>query len=90
MRKRRIITIVLIILLVIVGIIIYTLKVNKDLKTKDRFIMYEGDILPIPYGRSDIDIYSDGKIWAKSVEYGKTKKEILEEDLEKLKEKLKK
>lgn len=89
MKKGKIIIIVLIVILAITLITMYTIKTNKNLNTNEKFINYEGDILPIPYGRSDIDIYSDGKIWAKSVEYGKTKKEILEEDLEKLKEKLK-
>ena len=43
----------------------------------------------MPYGTSDIDLYEDGTIWARSVEYGKTKNKISKEDLEELKKKLK-
>lgn len=89
MKKKKIVIIALIVILAIVLIIMYTIKTNKNLSTNEKFISYEGDILEMPYGRSDIEIYSDGTIWAKSVEYGKAKKQIAEEDLQKLKEKLK-
>lgn len=86
--KKKIIIIALTII-AIAFIITYTIKTNKNLNTNEKFISYEGDILAMPYGRSDIEIYSDGTIWAKTVEYGKVKAKIAEEDLEKLKEKLK-
>lgn len=89
MKKGKIIIIVLIVILAIILITMYTIKTNKNLNTNEKFISYEGDILEIPYGRSDIDIYSDGKIWAKSIEKGKVKEKITNEDMERLKEKLK-
>ena len=89
MNKKKIIAIILFIIITIILIIIYTMKMNKNLNTNEKFISYEGDILEMPYGRSDIEIYLDGTIWAKSVEYGKAKEKITDEDMEKLKEKLK-
>ena len=89
MKKGKIIIIVLIVVVAVTLITMYTIKTNKSLNTNEKFINYEGDILPLPYGRSDIDIYSDGKIWAKSIENGKVKEKITDEDMERLKEKLK-
>lgn len=90
-KSKRIKTILVILLLImfIVLVILYTVKTNKNLSTTEKFIRYNGDILAMPYGTSDIDIYADGTIWAKSVEYGKVKNKITEEELEKLKNKLK-
>ena len=89
MKKGKIIIIVLIVVVAVTLITMYTIKTNKSLNTNEKFINYEGDILPLPYGSSDIDIYSDGKIWAKSIENGKVKEKITDEDMERLKEKLK-
>ena len=89
MKKEKIIIILLMVILAITLIIMYTMKTNKNLNTNEKFINYEGDILTMPYGRSDIDLYADGTIWAKSVEKGKAKEKITDEDMERLKEKLK-
>lgn len=88
MKKKKIFLIILAIIIFIIFIIIYVMKTNNKLTTGERFIRYRSDILALPYGSSDIDIYADGAIWAKSVEYGKAKNEISEEDLKKIKEKL--
>lgn len=88
MSKKKIFLIVLVIILFITFIIIYVVKSNNKLTTSERFIRYRSDILALPYGSSDIDIYADGTVWAKLVEYGKAKSQISEEDLQKLKEKL--
>lgn len=88
-KIKKIIITILLIVISITMIVIYTIKTNGQLNTTEKFIEYDGDIMAIPYGRSDIDVYADGKIWAKSVEYGKAKKEIASEEIEKLKEKLK-
>lgn len=88
MKKKKIFIIVLAIILAITFIIIYVIKSNNNLSTSELFIKYRSDILPFPNGSSDIDIYADGTIWAKSVEYGKVKKQISQEDLDILKEKL--
>lgn len=89
MKKGKIIIILLMVILAITLIIMYIMKTNKNLNTNEKFINYEGDILTMPYGRSDIDLYADGTIWAKSVEKGKAKEKITDEDMERLKEKLK-
>lgn len=64
------------------------MKSNPNVNTNEVFIRYRSDILSSSFGISDIDIYADGNIWTKSLESGKTKQQISEEDLEKLKEKL--
>lgn len=89
MKKGKIIIIVLIVVVAVTLITMYTIKTNKSLNTNEKFINYEGDILTMPYGRSDIDLYADGTIWARSVEKGNVKEKITDEDMERLKEKLK-
>ena len=64
------------------------MKSNNNLNTNEIFIRYRSDILPSSFSTSDIDVYADGSIWAKSVENGNAKKQISPEDLEMLKEKL--
>ena len=89
MKKKKILIILVLIIIAITFIIIYTIKNVPRLSTTEKFISYTGDILAMPYGTSDIDLYEDGTIWARSVEYGKTKNKISKEDLEELKKKLK-
>lgn len=89
MKKKKILIILVLIIIAITFIIIYTIKNVPKLSTTEKFISYTGDILAMPYGTSDIDLYEDGTIWARSVEYGKTKNKISKEDLEELKKKLK-
>lgn len=89
MKKKKILIILVLIIIAITFIIIYTIKNVPRLSTIEKFISYTGDILAMPYGTSDIDLYEDGTIWARSVEYGKTKNKISKEDLEELKKKLK-
>ena len=89
MKKKKILIILVLIIIAITFIIIYTIKNVPRLSTTEKFISYTGDILATPYGTSDIDLYEDGTIWARSVEYGKTKNKISKEDLEELKKKLK-
>ena len=64
------------------------MKSNNNLNTNEIFIRYRSDILPSSFSTSDIDVYADGSIWAKSVENGNAKKQISPDDLEMLKEKL--
>ena len=64
------------------------MKSNPNVNPNEVFIRYRSDILSSSFGISDIDIYADGNIWTKSLESGKTKQQISEEALEKLKEKL--
>ena len=80
-KIKKIIITILLIVISITMIVIYTIKTNGQLSTTEKFIQYDGDVMAMPYGRSDIDVYADGKIWAKSVEYGKAKKEITSEDV---------
>lgn len=89
MKKKKILIILVLIIIAITFIIIYTIKNVPRLSTTEKFISYTCDILAMPYGTSDIDLYEDGTIWARSVEYGKTKNKISKEDLEELKKKLK-
>ena len=89
MKKKKILIILVLIIIAITFIIIYTITNVPRLSTTEKFISYTGDILAMPYGTSDIDLYEDGTIWARSVEYGKTKNKISKEDLEELKKKLK-
>lgn len=85
---KKIFIIILAIILIITFIIIYVMKSNNNLNTNEIFIRYRSDILPSSFSTSDIDVYADGSIWAKSVESGNAKKQISPEDLEMLKEKL--
>lgn len=88
MKKKKIFLIILATILFITCIIIYVMKSNNNVKSGEIFIKYRSDILPSSFKSSDIDIYADGNIWARSVESGKVKKQISQEDLEMLKEKL--
>lgn len=63
-KKNKIKKIIITILLIVTSItmiVIYTIKTNGQLNTTEKFIEYDGDIMAIPYGRSDIDVYADGK-----------------------------
>lgn len=88
MKKKKIFIIVLATILFITFVIIYVMKSNKNVNTSEIFIKYRSDIVPASFKFSDIDIYADGSIWAKSVESGKVKSKISPEDLEMIKEKL--
>lgn len=87
--KKKIIFIVLIVILIIVLVVI-SMKKNdiSRFTTREIFISYRGDTLSFPYGESDFEVYSDGNIWIRSVEKGKVKRSISDEELETLKEKL--
>lgn len=88
MKKKKIFLIILAIILFITFIIIYVIKNNNNVNKSEVFIKYRSDIVTTSFKSSDIDVYADGNIWAKSVESGKVKKQISTEDLEMLKEKL--
>ena len=82
---------IIIVAIIIIAFAIYSALQNQpqeDISKSTLFINYTGDILALPYGSSDINIYDDGKIWARSVEKGKVKNQITEEEVNKLKEKL--
>ena len=88
MKKKKIFIMLLIFILFVTFIVIYVIKSNNNLNTNELFIEYHADILDSSFGTSDINVYADGNIWAKSVERGKVKKQISAEEVEKLKEKL--
>ena len=88
MKKKKIFIMLLIFILFVTFIVIYVIKSNNNLNTNELFIEYHADILASSFGTSDINVYADGNIWAKSVERGKVKKQISAEEMEKLKEKL--
>lgn len=90
MNKKKVILII-IVAIIIIAFAIYSALQNQpqeDISKSTLFINYTGDILALPYGSSDINIYDDGKIWARSVEKRKVKNQITEEEVNKLKEKL--
>ena len=78
MNKKKVILII-IVAIIIIAFAIYSALQNQpqeDISKSTLFINYTGDILALPYGSSDINIYDDGKIWARSVENGKFKNKI--------------
>ena len=90
MNKKKVI-LIMIVAIIIIAFAIYSALQNQpqeDISKSTLFINCTGDILALPYGSSDINIYDDGKIWARSVEKGKVKNQITEEEVNKLKEKL--
>ena len=83
MNKKKVILII-ILAIIIIAFAIYSALQNQpqeDISKSTLFINYTGDILALPYGSSDINIYDDGKIWARSVEKGKVKNQITEEEV---------